>query len=111
MGELHLEIIVDRLLREFRVDANVGKPQVAYKEAIRRPAHGVGRFVRQTGGKGQYGHVEIDVEPGERSTGFVFEDKVTQGRIPRDFIPAVEKGIGEALQTGVVAGYPVVDVK
>ncbi len=111
MGELHLEIIVDRLLREFRVDANVGKPQVAYKEAIRRPAHGVGRFVRQTGGKGQYGHVEIDIEPGERSTGFVFEDKVTQGRIPRDFIPAVEKGIGEALQTGVVAGYPVVDVK
>ncbi|HEY6874990.1 MAG TPA: elongation factor G [Candidatus Dormibacteraeota bacterium] len=110
MGELHLEIIVDRLLREFRVDANQGKPQVAYKEAIRRPAHGTGRFIRQTGGKGQFGHVELDVKPGEQGSGFVFEDKITQGRIPRDYIPAVEKGIREALQTGVVAGYPVVDI-
>jgi elongation factor G len=110
MGELHLEIIIDRLLREFRVDANQGKPQVAYKEAIRRPAHGVGRFVRQTGGKGQYGHAEVDVRPGERGSGFVFEDKITQGRIPREYIPAIEKGIREALQTGVVAGYPVVDI-
>jgi elongation factor G len=110
MGELHLEIIVDRLLREFRVDANQGKPQVAYKEAIRRPAHGTGRFIRQTGGKGQFGHVELDVRPGEQGSGFVFEDKITQGRIPRDYIPAVEKGIREALQTGVVAGYPVVDI-
>jgi elongation factor G len=110
MGELHLEIIVDRLLREFKVDANQGKPQVAYKEAIRRPAHGVGRFVRQTGGKGQFGHVELNVRPGEQGTGFVFEDKITQGRIPREYIPAVEKGIREALQTGVVAGYPVVDL-
>ncbi len=110
MGELHLEIIIDRLLREFRVDANQGKPQVAYKEAIRRAAHGVGRFVRQTGGKGQYGHAEVDVRPGERGGGFVFEDKVTQGRIPREYIPAIEKGIREALQTGVVAGYPVVDI-
>jgi elongation factor G len=110
MGELHLEIIIDRLLREFRVDANQGKPQVAYKEAIRRPAHGVGRFVRQTGGKGQYGHAEVDVRPGERGSGFVFEDKVTQGRIPREYIPAIEKGIREALQSGVVAGYPVVDI-
>jgi elongation factor G len=111
MGELHLEIIVDRLLREFRVDANVGKPQVAYREAIHRSAHGSGRFVRQTGGRGQYGHVEIDVEPGERGSGFVFQDKITQGRIPRDYIPAAEKGIADALSTGVVAGYPVVDIK
>jgi elongation factor G len=110
MGELHLEIIVDRLLREFRVDANQGKPQVAYKEAIKKPAHGVGRFIRQTGGKGQFGHAEVDVRPGERGTGFVFEDKITQGRIPREFIPAVEKGVREALQTGVVAGYPVIDI-
>jgi elongation factor G len=110
MGELHLEIIIDRMLREFKVDANQGKPQVAYKEAIKKPAHGVGRFVRQTGGKGQYGHAEVDVRPGEPGIGFVFEDKITQGRIPREFIPAIEKGIREALQTGVVAGYPVVDI-
>jgi elongation factor G len=110
MGELHLEIIIDRLMREFKVDANQGKPQVAYKEAIRRPAHGVGRFVRQSGGKGQFGHAEVDVRPGETSSGFVFEDKITQGRIPREFIPAVEKGVREALQSGVVAGYPVLDI-
>jgi elongation factor G len=110
MGELHLEIIIDRLLREFRVDANQGKPQVAYKEAIRRPAHGVGRFIRQTGGKGQFGHAEVDVRPGEQGSGFVFEDKITQGRIPREYIPAIEKGIQGALQSGVVAGYPVVDI-
>ena len=111
MGELHLEIIVDRLTREYKVDANVGKPQVAYKEAIRRPAHGSGRFVRQTGGKGQFGHVELDVQPGERGSGYVFEDKIREGRIPREFIPAVEKGVGEALSSGVVAGYPVLDIK
>jgi len=110
MGELHLEIIIDRLLREFRVDANQGKPQVAYKETIRRPAHGVGRFIRQTGGKGQFGHAEVDVRPGERGTGFVFEDKITQGRIPREYIPAVEKGVREAMQSGVAGGYPVVDI-
>jgi elongation factor G len=110
MGELHLEIIIDRMLREFKVDANQGKPQVAYKEAIKRPAHGVGRFVRQTGGKGQYGHAEVDVRPGEQGSGFTWEDKVTQGRIPREFIPAIEKGVREALQSGVVAGYPVVDI-
>ncbi len=109
MGELHLEIIIDRLMREFKVDANQGKPQVAYKEAIKKPAHGVGRFIRQTGGKGQFGHAEVNVRPGEQGTGFTFEDKVTQGRIPREYIPAVEKGIREALQTGVVAGYPVID--
>src|SRR2546421_7486495 len=111
MGELHLEIIVDRLTREFRVDANIGKPQVAYREAIRRPAKGTGRFIRQSGGKGQYGHVEIEVEPGERGEGFVFVDKITQGRIPREYIPAAEKGIRDALSTGVVAGYPVLDIK
>jgi len=110
MGELHLEIIIDRLMREFKVDANQGKPQVAYKEAIKRPAHGVGRFIRQSGGKGQFGHAEVDVRPGETATGFVFEDKITQGRIPREYIPAVEKGIREALQSGVVGGYPVVDI-
>jgi elongation factor G len=111
MGELHLEIIVDRLMREFKVDANVGKPQVAYREAIRRSAHGTGRFVRQTGGRGQYGHVEIEVEPTPRGTGYVFVDEVTQGRIPREFVPAAEKGIREALGSGVVAGYPVLDVR
>jgi elongation factor G len=110
MGELHLEIIIDRLMREFKVDANQGKPQVSYKEAIKRPAHGVGRFIRQSGGKGQFGHAEVDVRPGETATGFVFEDKITQGRIPREYIPAVEKGIREALQSGVVGGYPVVDI-
>jgi len=110
MGELHLEIILDRLMREFRVDANQGKPQVAYKEAIRRRAHGVGRFIRQTGGKGQFGHAEVDVRPGEPGSGFTFEDKITQGRIPREYIPAVEKGVKEALQSGVVGGYPVVDI-
>src|SRR6266513_1763541 len=110
MGELHLEIIIDRLLREFRVDANQGKPQVAYKEAIKREAKGIGRFVRQTGGKGQYGHAEVIVRPGEQGSGFIFEDKVTQGRIPREYIPAVEKGIKEAIQSGVAAGYPVVDI-
>ncbi len=111
MGELHLEIIVDRLTREFKVDANIGKPQVAYREAIRRRTHGTGRFVRQTGGKGQYGHVELDAAPGEPGTGVVFEDKITQGRIPRDYVPAAEKGIREALATGVVAGYPVLDIR
>jgi elongation factor G len=110
MGELHLEIIVDRLTREFKVDANVGKPQVAYREAIRRPAQGVGRFVRQTGGRGQFGHAEIDVRPGERGEGFVFEDKITQGRIPREYINPTQKGISDALATGVVAGYPVLDI-
>ena len=111
MGELHLEIIVDRLTREFHVDANVGKPQVAYREAIRRPAHGTGRFVRQSGGKGQFGHVELEVMPGERGSGYVFEDKITQGRIPREYIPAVQKGIAEAITSGVMAGYPVLDIK
>ena len=110
MGELHLEIITDRLTREFKVDANIGKPQVSYREAIHHQAHGTGRFVRQTGGRGQYGHCELEVSPGERGQGFVFNDKIRQGTIPREYIPAVEKGIRDALNTGVVAGFPVLDV-
>lgn len=110
MGELHLEIIVDRLRREFKVDANVGKPQVAYRETITSPAQAEGKFIRQTGGRGQYGHVKIKVEPRERGKGFEFIDEIKSGAIPREYIPAVEKGIKEALETGVVAGYPVVDV-
>ena len=110
MGELHLEIIVDRLLREFRVEANVGKPQVAYRETIRRKAEAQGRFVRQTGGRGQYGDVYIEVEP-NAGEGFVFENKIVGGSIPREYIPAVEKGVKEALETGVLAGYPIVDVR
>jgi elongation factor G len=111
MGELHLEIITDRLTREFKVEANIGKPQVAYREAIHRPAHGTGRFVRQTGGRGQYGHVELELRPGELGTGFVFNDKITGGRIPREYIPAAEKGIREALNTGVVSGFPVLNLE
>ncbi len=111
MGELHLEIIVDRLLREFRVEANVGKPQVAYRETVRKLAEAQGRYVRQTGGRGQYGDVYLEVEPNEPGKGFEFENKIVGGSIPREFIPAVEKGIREALDTGVLAGYPIVDVR
>ncbi len=112
MGELHLEIIVDRMKREFKVDANVGRPQVAYRETIRNRVTDVeGRFVRQTGGHGQYGHVVINLEPAEKGAGFVFEDKIVGGTIPREFIRPVEAGITEALENGVLAGYPVVDVK
>jgi elongation factor G len=111
MGELHLEIIVDRLTREFKVGANVGKPQVAYKETIKLPAKAEGKFIRQTGGRGQYGHVWLDVEPLERGKGFEFVNKIVGGVIPREFIPAVEKGVIEALESGVLAGYPVVDLK
>jgi len=111
MGELHLEVIVDRLLREFKVDANVGKPQVAYRETVRRKAKGSGRFVRQTGGHGQYGHCELEVEPNEAGKGFEFVNKIVGGTIPREYIAPIEKGCIDALQAGVVAGYPVVDVK
>ncbi len=112
MGELHLEIIVDRLRREFAVSANIGRPQVAFRETIRKAASRVsGRFVRQTGGRGQFGHVVVDVEPGELGSGFVFEDRVKGGSVPREYIPAVERGLREALSSGVVEGYPVVDVK
>ena len=112
MGELHLEIIVDRLRREFGVEANIGRPQVAYRETIRQRAEKVeGKFVRQSGGRGQYGHVVINVEPGAPGTGFVFEDKIVGGVIPREYIGPVEAGIREALDNGIVAGYPVIDVK
>jgi elongation factor G len=112
MGELHLEIIVDRLKREFKVDANVGKPEVAYKETILRAVTDVeGRFVRQTGGHGQYGHVKIDVSPEARGAGFVFENDIVGGVIPKEFVPSIEKGIREAMSRGVLAGYPVVDVR
>jgi len=111
MGELHLEIIVDRLTREFGVSANVGKPQVAYKETLTTPSTGEGKYIRQTGGKGQYGHVKIEVEPLSSGQDFVFEDAITQGVIPKEYIPAVKKGIEEALETGSLAGFPVKDVK
>jgi len=112
MGELHLEIIVDRMMREFKVDANIGRPQVAYRETIRRRVEKVeGKFIRQSGGKGQYGHVVINMEPSETGAGFVFEDKVVGGVIPREYIAPVEQGIKEALENGVLAGYPMVDVK
>jgi len=110
MGELHLEIIVDRLLREFKVEANVGKPQVAYRETIRHPAEAQGRYVRQTGGRGQYGDVYLEVEPNP-GKGFEFQNKIVGGSIPKEYIPAIEKGIREALETGVLAGYPIVDLK
>jgi elongation factor G len=111
MGELHLEIIVDRLLREFHVGANVGKPQVAYRETVRKKAEAQGKFVRQTGGRGQYGDVYIEVEPAAPGEGFSFENKIVGGSVPREYVPAVEKGIREAMQTGVLAGYPMVDIK
>lgn len=112
MGELHLEIIVDRLLREFKVEANVGKPQVAYRETAGKEVQEVhGKFVRQTGGHGQYGHVVLTVTPQQPGEGYVFENKITGGTIPKEYIPAVDKGIQEAITTGVLAGYPVVDIK
>ena len=111
MGELHLEVIVDRMLREHKVAANVGRPQVSYREAITRRAEAEGRFVRQSGGRGQYGVVELAIEPGERGTGFIFENKVVGGSVAKEYIPAVQQGAREALTSGVVAGYPVLDVK
>jgi len=112
MGELHLEIIVDRLLREFKVDANVGRPQVAYREGITKAVPKVqGRFVRQTGGRGQYGHVVINVEPNDYGAGFAFENKIVGGAIPKEYIPAVQAGMIEAMETGVLAGFPMEDVK
>ncbi len=111
MGELHLEIIVDRLLREFKVGANVGRPQVAYKETIRRKAKAEGKFIKQTGGRGQYGHVWLEVEPNEKGKGFEFNNKIVGGTIPKEYIPAIEKGIREAMESGVLAGYPMVDIR
>ncbi|GIV78734.1 elongation factor G [Litorilinea aerophila] len=111
MGELHLDIIIDRLKREFRVQCNVGRPQVAYRETITRPVRAEGRFVRQSGGRGQYGHVWLEIEPNEPGAGFVFEDRIVGGVVPKEYIPAVQKGVEEAMESGVLAGYPVVDVK
>jgi elongation factor G len=111
MGELHLEIIVDRLKREFKVEANVGKPEVAYREAISKKVESEGRFVRQTGGHGQYGHVWIEIQPTERGTGFVFENDIVGGVIPKEFIPSIEKGAKGALSRGILCGYPMTDVK
>jgi elongation factor G len=111
MGELHLEIIVDRMKREFKVEANVGKPQVAYRETIRGTIEAEGKFVRQSGGRGQYGHVWLKIEPNELGKGYEFVNGVVGGTVPREFIPAVDKGVKEAVDTGVIAGYPVVDVK
>jgi elongation factor G len=112
MGELHLEILVDRMKREFKVEANVGRPRVAYRETITKAVEKVeGKFVRQSGGKGQYGHVVINLEPAEQGAGFVFEDKIVGGVIPREYIKPVEAGIREALENGILAGYPMVDVK
>ncbi len=112
MGELHLEILVDRMLREFNVEANVGAPQVAYRETIRKPVSRVeGKFIRQSGGKGQYGHVVIDLEPGEPGTGFEFVSKIVGGVVPKEYIPPVEQGIKETCESGVLAGYPVIDLK
>jgi len=111
MGELHLDVLVDRMIREFKVAANVGKPQVSYRETIRRAAQGNGRHVRQTGGKGQYGHAVIKLEPLEKGGGYEFVDKIVGGTIPREYIKPIDQGIREALQTGIYAGYPVVDVK
>ncbi|NLG68285.1 MAG: elongation factor G, partial [Firmicutes bacterium] len=111
MGELHLEIIVDRLLREFKVEANVGRPQGAYRETIRRKVQAEGRFIRQTGGRGQYGHVWLELEPLAAGTGFEFVNKIVGRVVPKEYIPAVEAGVREAMQNGVLAGYPVVDVR
>jgi elongation factor G len=112
MGELHLEILVDRMKREFKVEANVGRPQVAYRETIRdRVEYVEGKFVRQTGGRGQYGHVVLHVEPSGSGHGFVFEDRIVGGSVPREYIGPAERGIKEALESGILAGYPVVDVR
>jgi elongation factor G len=111
MGELHLEIIVDRLLREFKVEANVGKPEVAFRETIRRKAEAESKYIKQTGGRGQYGHVVLTVEPAESGKGLEFVNKIVGGAIPREYIPAVEKGVKERMESGVVAGYPLRDVR
>ncbi|MDP6495921.1 MAG: EF-Tu/IF-2/RF-3 family GTPase, partial [Dehalococcoidia bacterium] len=111
MGELHLEVLVERMRREFKVAANIGRPKVSYRETITEPARAEGRFVRQTGGHGQYGHVWLEIEPLERNAGIQFENRIVGAAIPREYIPAVEKGVTEALETGVLTGYPVIDVR
>jgi elongation factor G len=111
MGELHLEILVDRMLREFKVEANVGQPQVAYRETIRKAVRAEGKFIRQSGGKGQYGHVVIELEPAEVGTGFEFVSKIVGGTVPKEYIGPAEQGMKEACESGIVAGYPVIDLK
>lgn len=111
MGELHLEVLVDRMLREFRVSANVGQPQVSYRETITVPVRSEGRFIRQTGGHGQYGHVWLELEPLAKGEGYIFEDETSMGVIPREFVPAVDAGVQEAMESGILSGYPVVDIK
>jgi elongation factor G len=111
MGELHLEIIIDRMMREYKVEANVGKPQVAYRETIRKHAQAEGKYIRQTGGRGQYGHVKLNVDPNEKGKGFEFVNDIVGGSVPKEYIRPIENGIKEALEGGVLAGYPMVDVK
>jgi elongation factor G len=111
MGELHLDIIVDRLRREFKVEANIGKPQVAYRETIRKKVEAEGKFVRQSGGRGQYGHVKIRLEPNEKGAGYEFENAIVGGVVPREYINSVDKGMQEQMNNGVIAGYPMVDCK
>ena len=111
MGELHLDIIVDRMKREFNVDCNVGNPQVAYRETIRGKTEVEGKFIRQSGGRGQYGHVWLKLEPAEKDSGFIFVDEIVGGVVPKEYIGAVSKGIEEQMKNGVIAGYPVLDVK
>jgi elongation factor G len=111
MGELHLEILVDRMLREFKVEANVGAPQVAYRETVRKPVKAEGKFIRQSGGKGQYGHVVIELEPGEPGTGFEFVSKIVGGVVPKEYIGPAEQGMKETCESGILAGYPLIDVK
>jgi elongation factor G len=111
MGELHLDIIVDRLRREFKVEANVGAPQVAYRETIRKIVEQEGKFIRQSGGRGQYGHVWLKIEPKEAGTGYEFVNQIVGGVIPKEYIPAVDKGIQEQMQNGIIAGYPLIDIK
>jgi len=111
MGELHLEIIIDRMKREFDVEASVGQPQVAYRETIKRSVEQEGKYIKQTGGRGQYGHVWLKIEPVELGKGFIFINKIVGGVIPKEYIPAIEKGIKDQMQNGVIAGYPVIDVQ
>ncbi|MBI1909007.1 MAG: elongation factor G [Deltaproteobacteria bacterium] len=111
MGELHLEILVDRLKREFKVEANVGRPQVAYRETVKRKAEAEGKYIRQTGGRGQYGHVWLEVAPADKGVGFAFVDKITGGSVPKEYIPAVRKGVEEAMEGGILAGYPMMDIQ
>jgi elongation factor G len=110
MGELHLEIIVDRLTREFKVNANIGQPQVAYKETVTQVVKQVGKYIRQSGGRGQYGHVVLEIYPREAGSGFLFENKIFGGVVPKEYIPAIEKGVREAMAGGVLAGYPLIDL-